>query len=61
MVTKSNVQVTISLAELVLGKEELQAVVQDLLPQLRDVDGVEDADLMGVADVAKGAKAFGGF
>jgi hypothetical protein len=61
MVTPSNVQVTISLNELDLDDEELQAQVQNLLPQLRDVDGVEDADLVAITDVPKGSKALGGF
>ncbi|MEH2065097.1 MAG: hypothetical protein V7K50_23030 [Nostoc sp.] len=45
MATISNVQVTISLSEPGLDKEELQAEVQNLLPQIKEVDGVEDADL----------------
>ncbi|WP_017654171.1 hypothetical protein [Fortiea contorta] len=61
MVTKSNVQVTIALTELDLDEEELQAQVQNLLPQLREVDGVEDADLVAVTDVPVGSKALGGF
>ncbi|OCQ98218.1 sugar ABC transporter permease [Nostoc sp. MBR 210] len=61
MVTKSNVQVTVSLTELGLDDEELQAQVQNLLPQLREVDGVEDADLVAVTDVPEGSKALGGF
>nr|WP_322658525.1 hypothetical protein [Dendronalium sp. ChiSLP03b] len=46
MVTESEVQVTISLAELGLDEEELQKQVENLLPQLREVDGVEDANLV---------------
>ncbi|MBD2297685.1 sugar ABC transporter permease [Nostoc sp. FACHB-87] len=61
MVTTSNVQVTVSLTELGLDDEELQAQVQNLLPQLREVDGVEDADLVAVTDVPEGSKALGGF
>ncbi|MBU7582842.1 MAG: sugar ABC transporter permease [Nostoc sp. TH1S01] len=61
MVTKSNIQVTVSLTELGLDDEELQAQVQNLLPQLREVDGVEDADLVAVTDVPEGSKALGGF
>ncbi|AFY45877.1 MULTISPECIES: hypothetical protein [Nostoc] len=61
MVTKSDVQVTVSLTELGLDDEELQAQVQNLLPQLRDVDGVEDADLVAVTEVPQGSKALGGF
>ncbi|MBD2438208.1 sugar ABC transporter permease [Nostoc sp. FACHB-110] len=61
MVTKSNVQVTVSLTELGLDDADLQAQVQNLLPQVRDVDGVEDADLVAVTEVPEGAKALGGF
>ncbi|WP_413199464.1 sugar ABC transporter permease [Nostoc piscinale] len=61
MVTTSNVQVSVSLIELGLDDEELQAQVQNLLPQLREVDGVEDADLVAVTDVPEGSKALGGF
>lgn len=61
MVTKSNVQVTISLTELGLDDEELQAQVQNLIPQLKDVDGVEDADLVAVTEIPKDSKALGGF
>jgi hypothetical protein len=61
MTTTSNVQVTISLAGLDLDDEDLQAEVQNLLPQLEDVDGVEAADLVAVENTPRGAKAFGGF
>jgi len=61
MVTKSNVQVTVSLTELGLDDEELQTQVQNLLPQLREVDGVEEADLVAVTEVPEGSKALGGF
>lgn len=61
MVAISNVQVTISLAELGLDDEELQTEVENLLPQLREVDGVEDVDLVAVENAPKGTKAFGGF
>ncbi|MEA5515306.1 sugar ABC transporter permease [Nodularia sp. UHCC 0506] len=61
MVNTSNVQVIISLTELGLDDEDLQAEVQNLLPQLRDVDGVEDADLVAVENAPKDTKALGGF
>ncbi|MHC5612983.1 MAG: sugar ABC transporter permease [Nostoc sp.] len=61
METTSNVQVTISLSELGLDQEELQKQVQNLLPQIKDVDGVEDADLVAVTEAPQGSKAFGGF
>ncbi|MHC5597129.1 MAG: sugar ABC transporter permease [Nostoc sp.] len=61
MATTSNVQVTISLSEPGLDEEELQAEVQNLLPQIKEVDGVEDADLVAVTEAPQGSKAFGGF
>jgi hypothetical protein len=61
MVTKSNVQMTISLTELDLDEEELEKQVQTLLPQLREVDGVEDAGLVAVENAPKNTKALGGF
>jgi len=61
MVSKSNVQVTISLTELGLDDEELQAQVQNLLPQLKEVDGVEEANLVAVENAPRNTKALGGF
>lgn len=57
----SNVKVTISLSNTGMDDDELQTEVENLLPQIREVDGVEDADLVGVAETPEGAKAFGGF
>ncbi|MEH2304793.1 sugar ABC transporter permease [Nostoc sp.] len=61
MAVISDVQVTISLAELGLDDEELQTEVENLLPQLREVDGVEDADLVAVENAPKGTKSISGF
>ncbi|MCC5618263.1 sugar ABC transporter permease [Nostoc sp. CHAB 5836] len=61
MPATSNVQVTISLAELGLDDEKLQTEVENLLPQLREVDGVEDADLVAVENALKGTKSISGF
>ncbi|HEY9804882.1 MAG TPA: hypothetical protein V6D25_31400 [Leptolyngbyaceae cyanobacterium] len=61
MVTTSQIQVTIALTELDLDDEELQAEVQNLLPQLKEVDGVVDADLVAVENAPKNTKALGGF
>ena len=61
MAAISNVQVTISLAELGLDDEELQTEVENLLPQLKEVDGVEDADLVAVENAPKGTKSISGF
>lgn len=61
MANISNIQVTISLSDPSLDDEELQAEVDNLLPQLREVDGVEEANLVAVEEVPQGSKAFGGF
>ncbi|MGB5962746.1 MAG: hypothetical protein WBG73_19065 [Coleofasciculaceae cyanobacterium] len=61
MANTSNIQVTISLSDSSLDEEELQAEVDNLLPQLKEVDGVEDANLVAVAEVPQNSKALGGF
>ncbi|WP_242063366.1 hypothetical protein [Nostoc sp. FACHB-892] len=61
MATTSNVEVTISLSELGLDEEELQTEAQNLLPQIKDVDGVEDASLVPVTEAPQDSKSFGGF
>ncbi len=57
----SNVKVTISLSDTGIDDDELQTEVENLLPQIREVDGVENADLVGVTETPEGAKAFSGF
>ncbi|WP_414619308.1 sugar ABC transporter permease [Calothrix sp. CCY 0018] len=61
MITTSDIQLTISLSELGLDDEELQAEVENLLPQIRDVDGVEDAALVEVASVPENSKSLTGY
>ncbi len=61
MATISNVQVTISLSDPDLDDQELQAEVESLLPQVREVDGVEQADLVSVTETPRSAKALGTF
>ena len=61
MIGQANVQVTVAIQEPRLEDEELQAEVEDLLPQVREVDGVEQAHLMAVEEAPKGSKALGGF
>ena len=61
MASTSNVQVTISLSNPNLDDQELHAEVENLLPQLREVDGVEEADLVAVEQAPTGSKALGGF
>ena len=57
MATTSNVQVTISLSDPDLDDQELQAEVENLLPQVREVDGVEQADLVAATETPRSAKA----
>lgn len=61
MIAKSNIQLTISLPSLGLDDEELQAEVENLLPQIREVDGVEDADLVEVMEVPESSKSLTGY
>jgi hypothetical protein len=61
MTSTSNVQITISLQDPSLEDDELQAEVENLLPQMKEVDGVENVDLVPVAKAPKGSKALGGF
>lgn len=61
MASTSNVQITISLQDPSLDDDELQAEVENLLPQIKEVDGVENVDLVPVTEAPKGAKALGGF
>ena len=61
MTKQANVQVTIAIQDPDLDEEELQAAVENLLPQVREVDGIERADLVAAEEVPKNSKAFGGF
>jgi len=57
----SNIEVTISLNDLGLEDEDLQAEAQNLLPQLREVDGIETADLVTLVNAPQGTKSVSGF
>ncbi|MEM9927219.1 MAG: sugar ABC transporter permease [Cyanobacteria bacterium P01_D01_bin.50] len=59
--TKSNIEIVISLEEPNLDEEELQEEVENLLPQIKEVDGVEDAGLVEVTEAPEGSKSIGGF
>ena len=61
MASTSNIEVTISLSDPDMDDEELQAEVENLLPQVREVDGVEQATLVTVEKAPPGSKALGGF
>ncbi|MFM9159370.1 MAG: sugar ABC transporter permease [Dolichospermum sp.] len=49
------------MAELGLEQEDLQTEVRKLLPILREVDGVETADVVTVEQAPPNTKAIGGF
>lgn len=61
MMTTADIQLTISLSELGLDDEELQAEVENLLPQIQEVDGVEDAGLVEVMEVPENSKSLSGY
>ena len=61
MTEQANVHVTIAIHDPDLDEEELQAAIENLLPQVREADGIERADLVAVEEVPKDSKAFGGF
>ena len=61
MTEQANIQVTIAIQDPDLDEEELQTAIENLLPQVREVDGIERADLVAVKEVTKDSKAFGGF
>ncbi|MDJ0733304.1 MAG: sugar ABC transporter permease [Nostocaceae cyanobacterium] len=57
----SNIQLSISLPQLGLDDEQLQAEVENLLPQIREVDGVENAALVDVSEAPPGSKSVTGY
>ncbi|WP_413277161.1 hypothetical protein [Floridanema evergladense] len=61
MTSQSNIEITISLVDASLSDEELQEKVENLLPELRQVDGVENADLVPVEQAPPDSKALGGY
>lgn len=61
MANTSNIHVTIALSDPSLDDEDLQAYTENLKSQIKEVDGVEDANLVAVEEVPQGSKALGGF
>ena len=57
----NNIGITIALKSPDLDDQELQDSIQNLLPQLREVDGVEQANLIAVEEIPEGAKSMEGF
>ncbi len=60
MVSKSNVKLTIALANPDLDPEKQERETRNLLREIRDLD-VESAELVTVKEIPEGSKAFGGF
>ena len=58
---ENNIRVTIALKSPDLDDQELQESMENLLPQLREVDGVEQANLVAVEEIPEGAKSRSGF
>ncbi len=59
--SETPVQVTITLSEPQLKDEELQEAVQNLQLELREVEGVTEADLIPVEQAPPDSKGIGGF
>ncbi len=61
MASTSNVQITIALQKPDLDAEELQEETQKLLQQMRELDEVEDANLVPELDAPRGSKSITGY
>ena len=59
--TETSVQVTITLSDPQLKDEDLQEAVQNLQSELREVEGVTEADLIPVEQAPPDSKGIGGF
>ncbi|KST64278.1 hypothetical protein [Mastigocoleus testarum] len=61
MTNTSNIKIMISWSEDGLEDKELQAQTQKLIPEIKEVDGVETVNLVTVAEAPLGSKVFGPF
>ncbi|MGB5635254.1 MAG: hypothetical protein WBM44_24030 [Waterburya sp.] len=59
--SETPVQVTITLSDPQLRDEELQEAVQNLQLELREVEGITEADLIPVEQAPPDSKGIGGF
>ena len=59
--SETPVQVTISLSDPSLRDEELQEAVQNLQLELKEVEGITEADLIAVEQAPPDSKGIGGF
>ncbi|MDJ0697178.1 sugar ABC transporter permease [Mastigocoleus sp. MO_188.B34] len=61
MTNTSQIKIMISWSEDGLEDKELQAQTQKLIPEIKEVDGVETVNLVTVAEAPLGSKVFGPF
>lgn len=61
MTNTSKIKIMISWSEDGLEDKELQAQTQKLIPEIKEVDGVETVNLVTVAEAPLGSKVFGPF
>jgi hypothetical protein len=61
MASESNVKLMIALKEPDLDPEELEKQTRNLVQELKDLDEVEQANLVAVTETPQGSKALGGF
>ena len=59
--SETRIQVTITLSDPQLRDEELQEAVQNLQLELKEVEGVTEADLIPVEQAPPDSKGIGGF
>jgi len=56
-----NIQLIIALSDPQLDEERLQTDTQNILSEIQEFDGVENADLVSVETAEPGSKSIGGF
>lgn len=61
MAGQSNIRLTIALKDSDLEAEELDRLTRNLLREIKDLDEVEEASLVAVAEIPSKAKSLGGF
>lgn len=59
--TKPNIKIVISLSDVGLEDKDLQAETEKLLPQVKEIEGVDRVNLVTVAEAPLGSKALGPF
>ena len=59
--SSENIQLTITLSDRKLEDTELQKDTENILSEIKEIDGVQKADLMPIETAKPGAKSIGGF